>query len=134
MPTFAARLAQTGNLRNVNKRPGHVNVTTEVAFCSFCGRPRTLRREERQLGTLVRTIVTCETCHRTLSSTFGVAGAEPAAAKSAEIETTPAEVAAEPSQPAAPTKKAAPAKRAPSTKAATAKSNAPTTRRSTKTK
>lgn len=46
-------------------------------MCSFCGRPRTLRREEHQLGTLLRTIVTCETCHRTLSSTMGVAEAEP---------------------------------------------------------
>ena len=61
----------------MNKRPGHVAVTTEVAVCSFCGRPRTLRREEHQLGTLVRTIITCESCHRTLSSTIGVAGAAP---------------------------------------------------------
>jgi len=61
----------------MNKRPGHVLVTTEVAVCSFCGRPRTLRREEHQLGTLVRTIITCESCHRTLSSTIGVAGAAP---------------------------------------------------------
>ena len=134
MQTLAARQAQTGNLRNVNKRPGHVNVTTEVAFCSFCGRPRTLRREERQLGTLVRTIVTCETCHRTLSSTIGVAGTEPAAAEPAEVETPPAEVAAKSSQPAVRTRKAAPAKRAPAPKAAAAKSNAPTTRRTTKTK
>jgi hypothetical protein len=37
-----------------------------------------LRHEEHQLGTLVRTIVTCETCHRTLSSTIGVAGTTPA--------------------------------------------------------
>jgi hypothetical protein len=57
----------------MNKRPGHVVVTTEVAVCTFCGRPRTLRKEEHQLGTLVRTIVTCETCHRTLSSSIGVA-------------------------------------------------------------
>jgi hypothetical protein len=62
----------------MNKRPGHVVVTTEVAVCSFCGRPRTLRHEEHQLGTLVRTIITCETCHRTLSSTIGVASAAPA--------------------------------------------------------
>jgi hypothetical protein len=48
-------------------------VTTEVAFCNFCGRPRNLRNEQHQLGALVRTIVTCETCHRTLSSTIGVA-------------------------------------------------------------
>src|SRR5260370_19178029 len=80
----------------MNKRPGHVAVTTEVAVCSFCGRPRTLRREEHQLGTLVRTIITCESCHRTLSSTIGVAGAAPA---------EPEPFAPEP----APTPKAAPA-------------------------
>ncbi len=62
----------------MNKRPGHVVVTTEVGFCSFCGRPRTLRHEAHQLGTLVRTLVTCETCHRTLSSTIGIASAETA--------------------------------------------------------
>jgi hypothetical protein len=78
----------------VNKRPGHVVVTTEVAMCSFCGRPRNLRNEQHQLGTLVRTIVTCETCHRTLSSEISVAGAEAAAAEPlaapAETEPTPA--------------------------------------------
>ena len=68
----------------MNKRPGEVRVTTEVAYCTFCGRPRTLRREERQLGALVRTVVTCETCHRTLSSTVGVADAEPATPDPAE--------------------------------------------------
>jgi len=57
----------------MNRRPGHVNVTTEVGFCNFCSRTRNLRSEEHQLGQLVRTIVTCETCHRTLSSTIGVA-------------------------------------------------------------
>jgi hypothetical protein len=67
----------------MNKRPGHVTVTTEVAMCSFCGRPRNLRREEHQLGTFVRTVVTCETCHRTLSSTMGVASAEAPAAEPA---------------------------------------------------
>ena len=60
----------------MNKRPGHVNVTTEVGYCSVCGRSRNLRREEHQLGTFVRTVVTCETCHRTLSSTMGVAAVE----------------------------------------------------------
>lgn len=55
-------------------------------MCSFCGRPRNLRREEHQLGTFVRTVVTCETCHRTLSSTMGVAStatpvSEPTSAK-----------------------------------------------------
>jgi hypothetical protein len=68
-----------------------VVVTTEVAVCSFCGRPRTLRREEHQLGTLVRTIITCETCHRTLSSTIGVAGTAPA-----ELEPVATEPAPEP--------------------------------------
>jgi hypothetical protein len=81
----------------MNKRPGHVVVTTEVAFCSFCGRPRTLRTEQHQLGALVRTIVTCETCHRTLSSTIGVADAE-----APETEAAPAAVPTETeSQPAA---------------------------------
>ena len=65
----------------MNKRPGHVNVTTELGYCSVCGRPRNLRREEHQLGTFVRTVVTCETCHRTLSSTMGVAGEERTAAE-----------------------------------------------------
>ena len=60
----------------MNKRPGHVNVTTEVAYCSFCDRVRNLRREEHQLGTFVRTVLTCETCHRTLSSTMGVASTD----------------------------------------------------------
>lgn len=84
----------------MNKRPGEVRVTTEVAYCTFCGRPRTLRREERQLGALVRTVVTCETCHRTLSSTVGVAGAEPAVAEPVASEgaapVTEAPAAAEP--------------------------------------
>ncbi|HET6310011.1 MAG TPA: hypothetical protein VFH00_03270 [Candidatus Nitrosotalea sp.] len=71
----------------MNKRPGHVTVTTEVAMCSFCGRPRNLRREEHQLGTFVRTVVTCETCHRTLSSTMGVASADAPAAETAPAKT-----------------------------------------------
>ncbi len=62
----------------MNKRPGHVNVTTEAGYCNFCGRPRNLRSEEHQLGNFVRTVVTCETCHRTLSSTMGVAAQESA--------------------------------------------------------
>jgi hypothetical protein len=60
----------------MNKRPGHVDVTIEVNYCSFCDRVRNLRREEHHLGTLVRTVITCETCHRTLSSTMGVATAD----------------------------------------------------------
>jgi hypothetical protein len=75
-------------LRQVNKRPGHVVVTTEVAMCSFCGRPRTLRNEQHQLGSLVRTIVTCETCHRTLSSTMSVASPETAEMDTAEVGAT----------------------------------------------
>ena len=59
----------------MSKGPGHIIVTTEVGFCNFCGRPRNLRREERHLGELVRTTVTCESCHRTLFSTMGVATA-----------------------------------------------------------
>ena len=55
------------------KRPGHVEVVTEVGYCNFCNRTRNLRREEHHLGGLVRTIVSCETCHRTLSSSMGVA-------------------------------------------------------------
>lgn len=111
----------------MNKRPGHVNVITEVGFCNFCGRPRNLRSEEHQLGTFVRTVVTCETCHRTLSSTMGVAEADPKVTEPAEAaEETPA---------AAPEAKAQPAKRA-----AVAKSGPATTKpkatkaRSTKTK
>ena len=101
----------------MNKRPGQVNVTTEVAYCSFCDRPRTLRREEHHLGTLVRTIVTCETCHRTLSSSIGVATPEPAVAE-------PVLVAAEADAPVAKTKtpaKQPPAQKAPAKKAAAAK-------------
>jgi hypothetical protein len=74
----------------MNKRPGHVVVTTEVAVCSFCGRPRTLRHEEHQLGTLVRTIITCETCHRTLSSTIGVASTPAAEPETVASEPSPA--------------------------------------------
>jgi hypothetical protein len=93
-------------------------VTTEVAVCSFCGRPRTLRHEEHQLGTLVRTIITCETCHRTLSSTIGVATPptaepEPVAAEPAPA---PAPVAATPKAAARPAVKAA-AQRKPAAKA-----------------
>ena len=127
----------------MNKRPGHVNVTTEVALCSFCGRPRTLRREEHQLGTLVRTIVTCETCHRTLSSSIGVAAAEPPAA--AEVAEQPEPVSAAPadvkssSSKAATTKPAAarrPAAKRPAAKATAAKpaakAKAPAKRATTK--
>ena len=50
----------------------------EVGFCSFCDRTRNLRSEERQLGALVRTVTSCESCHRVLSSTIGVADPEAA--------------------------------------------------------
>jgi hypothetical protein len=99
-------------------------VTTEVGFCSFCGRPRNLRHEAHQLGTLVRTIVTCETCHRTLSSTVGVASAEPVAPEPAPQEPEPApapEVVAKPAKSATPRKARATAKPAAATKSAAKK-------------
>jgi hypothetical protein len=70
----------------MNKQPGQVTVTVETGYCPFCFRVRNLRHEERHLGTLVRTTITCESCHRTLSSTMGVAGEEPAAALPAQGE------------------------------------------------
>ena len=112
----------------MNKGPGQVKVTTEVAFCSFCARPRTLRREERHLGTLVRTTVTCETCHRTLSSSIGVATAESPETETEEVKTPAVDVPAETA------KTAAPAKRKASPKAASAKPKAQATRRTTKSK
>jgi hypothetical protein len=66
----------------VNKRPGQIRVTIETGYCSFCDRTRNLRREERQLGALIRTVIACESCHRVLSSTIGVADAK---APSAEV-------------------------------------------------
>jgi hypothetical protein len=96
----------------MSKGPGHITVTTEVGYCNFCGRPRNLRREERQLGELVRTNVTCESCHRTLFSTMGVAtavqegplpaaaatepAAEPAATATAAAKPQPAAAKAKP--------------------------------------
>jgi hypothetical protein len=98
-------------LARMNRRPGHVEVTTEVGYCNFCQRPRNLRTEAHHLGTLVRTIVTCETCHRTLSSTMGVAPAP---------EAEPAKVeAAEPEQAVEKEKEPARAGRAPAAKKAT---------------
>jgi hypothetical protein len=102
----------------VNKRPGHVTVTTEVGFCSFCNRTRNLRREEHHLGSLVRTIITCESCHRTLSSSMGVAAPEqevakePVAVEAETAEQEPAAVATKPKRAPAkrPAKKPAPAK------------------------
>ena len=98
----------------MNKRPGHVTVTTEVGVCSFCGRPRNLRREEHQLGTFVRTVVTCETCHRTLSSTMGVASTEAPASETAPAK---AEAAVTSAAKPAPATKPQPAKRTVATKA-----------------
>jgi hypothetical protein len=77
-------------------------------MCSFCGRPRTLRREEHVLGALVRTIVTCESCHRTLSSSVGVAATEPAAVE----EPAPVASPAPDPEPLKAAPKRAPAKRA----------------------
>ena len=108
----------------MNKRPGHVTVTTEVGFCSFCGRPRNLRSEAHQLGTLVRTIVTCETCHRTLSSTIGLASEEPAPVAEPVKVDAPAEAkpAARPKRaPAKGPAKAATAAKPPAKRAATKK-------------
>lgn len=96
----------------MNKRPGHVEVTVETGYCSFCDRVRNLRHEEHHLGTLVRTLITCETCHRTLSSTMGVAPGETPAN---ETEAAPAadEVVAEAKPQAA--KRAAATKATPAT-------------------
>jgi hypothetical protein len=112
----------------MNKRPGHVDVTVETGYCSFCGRPRNLRREAHHLGALVRTIVTCESCHRTLSSSIGVAQAEPSAVEEAAATEVPADKAA----PAAPKRapaKATPKKPAPAKKAAAKRAAKPTATR-----
>lgn len=82
----------------------HVKVMTEVGYCPFCQRSRNLRREERQLGGLVRTTIECESCHRTLSSTM----APPAAPAKEEAPAPEAEPEAKP----APKKVAAPKKAA----------------------
>jgi len=110
----------------MNKRPGHVNVTTEAGYCNFCGRPRNLRREEHQLGNFVRTVVTCETCHRTLSSTMGVASTEAAPAveaPAAQQETATASAGA-PAKSAAGGKAEPAATRSPTTRVRTTKARA----------
>ena len=84
----------------------HVKVMTEVGYCPFCQRSRNLRREERQLGGLVRTTIECESCHRTLSSTMA-----PPAAPAKEEAPAP-EPEPEPEAKAAPKKVAAPKKAA----------------------
>ena len=71
----------------------HVKVMTEIGYCPFCQRSRNLRREERQLGGLVRTTIECESCHRTLSSTMAPPAPpvdEEAAAPEPEAEAKPA--------------------------------------------
>jgi hypothetical protein len=73
----------------------NVTVTTEVGYCPFCRRSRTLRREERHLGGLVRIMVSCETCHQTLSTTM-----EPAPEPKQEAEAVAEAPAAEPESPA----------------------------------
>jgi hypothetical protein len=108
----------------MNRRPGQIKVTIETGYCSFCDRTRNLRREERHLGALVRTIVACESCHRTLSSTMGVAGADESAVEAAG-ETVLSEAAVEAAashEPEARPKPATPAR------AARAKSAAPKTK------
>jgi hypothetical protein len=77
-------------LIEMKKSLGNVTVTTEVGFCPFCSRTRTLRREERHLGGLVRTNIDCETCHRTLSSTMAPAEAAPEAAAESPAAESPA--------------------------------------------
>jgi uncharacterized membrane protein len=109
----------------MNKRPGHVEVFVETGYCSFCDRVRNLRREEHHLGTLVRTVLTCETCHRTLSSTMGVAPAEteaPANAAAAAAAEVPAEAKPQPAKRAA-ASKAKPA--TPKTRAAKSRTTKP---------
>lgn len=135
----------------MNKRPGQVNVTIETGYCSFCQRTRNLRSEEHHLGALVRTIVSCETCHRTLSSSIGVASPEPAAAEparvAAAVEASVSEAKpvarAKPAAPKAPAKKTAakrtaakkaPAKRAAKPAARGGKPTSTATRRVTKRK
>jgi hypothetical protein len=90
----------------------NVTVTTEVGFCPFCRRSRTLRREVRHLGALVRTNIDCETCHRTLSSTMGPQEAEQVQAEAVDAaspEATREEEAPEPVAAPVPTKTRKPA-------------------------
>jgi hypothetical protein len=118
-------LKEIGTVRPVNKRPGQIKVTVESGFCSFCDRTRNLRREERQLGALVRTVTSCESCHRVLSSTIGVA--EPDAAT--EITAAPAASKPEAEPVTAPTKRdAAPKPKAAVKPKAPAKPKAAATR------
>jgi hypothetical protein len=128
----------------MNKPPGQVTVTVETGYCPFCFRVRNLRREERHVGTLVRTTINCETCHRTLSSTMGVAGEEAAAGLPAQGDagdgaetgqaaareaTSSAETAAKPAPPkTAAAKPVAKAAAKPRAKASATKTQAPKSR------
>jgi hypothetical protein len=104
----------------MNHRPGQIKVTIETGYCNFCGRTRNLRREERQLGALVRTMVACESCHRTLFSTMDVAGpAAPPAEEAAATEVAP-EAAASPEPEPKPVPAPKPAKRATTARAKSA--------------
>ncbi len=107
-------------------KPGaQVTVTTEVGYCPFCRRTRTLRREERHLGGLVRTNIDCESCHRTLSSTMGVPRPKAEEAVAAEPEAPAAAAPAEPeAAPKPASKRKAPAARAAAKKAAPRKTAA----------
>ena len=125
----------------MNKRPGHVTVTTEVGYCNFCQRTRNLRREDHQLGQLVRTIVACETCHRTLSSTIGVAAPPepvkeeaPVVEEAAAVEEKPKRAPAKGKPAAAAKAKPAAAAKARSAAAAQARSKTPAKPRSTATR
>ena len=102
-----------------------VTVTTEVGYCPFCRRTRTLRREERHLGGLVRTNIDCETCHRTISSTMGVPQPKAEETPAAEL-ATPAEpeAAPEPAPKAKPAAGATARKAAPRKTASTRKTRA----------
>ena len=114
----------------MNRRPGQIKVTIETGYCSFCDRTRNLRREERHLGTLVRTIVACESCHRTLSSTMGVAGPEAPAAGEAAVGEPAVEAAASPAPETKPKPEPRPTQRtaATRTKSAAQKPKAPKSR------
>jgi len=105
------------------KPAAQVTVTTEVGYCPFCRRTRTLRREERHLGGLVRTNIDCETCHRTLSSTMGVPQPQADEAAPAEPGAVPAEpdAAPKPSPKPKPAARAAAGKSSPRKTAATRK-------------
>ena len=129
----------------MSNRPRQVEVVTEVGYCPSCGRTRNLRREEHHLGGLVRTIVTCETCHRTLSSAIGPAvvpkpaKAEPEPAPEPQLEpmeaATPKRAAAKPAAKKPAAKKPAATKKPAAAKKPAARAGKPTstaTRKATK--